>query len=72
MSLKDSWDRILFTFDSGVVMEVMEMEQRGLMQVAYCGPWYGKVLHSYTVKLQETKSQTHINNRLYFCAYWFL
>jgi len=33
MSFKNSWDKILFAFDSRVVIKMMEREQRGLMQV---------------------------------------
>jgi hypothetical protein len=72
MSLEDSQDRILFTFDSRVLIKMMEREQKELMQVAYLWPWYVMVLHSYTVKLQETKSHTHINDRFFLCILIFV
>lgn len=31
MSFKHSWDKILFAFDSRVVIKMIEREQRGLM-----------------------------------------
>jgi hypothetical protein len=33
MSFKNSWDKILFTFNSRVVIEMMEREQRVLIKV---------------------------------------
>jgi len=67
MSFKNSCDKILFAFDSRVVIKMIEREQRGLMQVGIMDH-NGTVFHLYAVKLQETKPQTHRNNRLYFGA----